>query len=77
MAESLLDNLIVNDQAVYLYCDNDGNTPNEFPINPNGSLYNLAAVCNNRGNIMAMMPHRKNGKWRSNLFVYERIYSNG
>ena len=57
MPESLLDNLIVNDQAVYLYCDNDGNTPNEFPINPNGSLYNLAAVCNNRGNIMAMMPH--------------------
>ena len=57
MPESLLDNIIMNDQAVYLYCDEKGNTPNEFPINPNGSIYNLAAVCNNKGNIMAIMPH--------------------
>jgi hypothetical protein len=29
----------------------------EFPVNPNGSTYNLAAVCNPAGNVMAMMPH--------------------
>jgi phosphoribosylformylglycinamidine synthase len=29
----------------------------EFPTNPNGSMYNLAAVCNPAGNVMAMMPH--------------------
>ena len=57
MPKSLLDNIIMNDQAVYLYCDEEGSTPNEFPVNPNGSLYNLAAVCNSKGNIMAMMPH--------------------
>jgi phosphoribosylformylglycinamidine synthase len=29
----------------------------EFPTNPNGSMHNLAAVCNSKGNVMAMMPH--------------------
>ena len=49
--------MISNDQTVYLYCDNAGNIVDEFPTNPNGSMYNLAAVCNPQGNVMAMMPH--------------------
>ena len=53
----LLEKMIKNKQTVYRYCDEDGNIIDEFPTNPNGSTYNLAAVCNPAGNVMAMMPH--------------------
>ncbi|HDZ11118.1 MAG TPA: hypothetical protein ENH53_02815 [Bacteroidetes bacterium] len=55
--DKLLSKMIKNDQTVFRYCDDDGNIINEFPTNPNGSMYNLAAVCNSTGNVMAMMPH--------------------
>jgi phosphoribosylformylglycinamidine synthase I len=57
LSEQLLEKIIENNQAVYLYCDERGRVVDEFPINPNGSTYNLAAVCNPGGNVMAMMPH--------------------
>jgi len=53
----LLEKMISNNQTVYRYCDDNGNIVDEFPTNPNGSMYNLAAVCNPAGNVMAMMPH--------------------
>ncbi len=55
--DELLEKMITNNQTVYCYCDNDGSVVDEFPTNPNGSMYNLAAVCNPAGNVMAMMPH--------------------
>jgi hypothetical protein len=42
---------------VFQYCDPLGKISPDFPINPNGSAYNLAAVSNSSGTIMAMMPH--------------------
>ena len=57
MPSSLLENIISNEQDVYQYCDENGDILNEFPTNPNGSVHNLAAVCNPKGNVMAMMPH--------------------
>ena len=53
----LLEKMIKNKQTAYRYCDEGGNIIDEFPTNPNGSTYNLAAVCNPAGNVMAMMPH--------------------
>jgi phosphoribosylformylglycinamidine synthase subunit PurQ / glutaminase len=41
----------------YYYCDAEGNIVPEFPINPNGSSHNLAAISNFSGNVLAMMPH--------------------
>ncbi len=55
--DKLLEKMISNDQTVFRYCDNDGNIVDEFPTNPNGSMHNLAAVCNAQGNVMAIMPH--------------------
>ena len=55
--DELLEKMIKNKQTVYRYCDEGGNILDEFPTNPNGSTYNLAAVCNPAGNVMAMMPH--------------------
>ena len=57
LAERLLDKLRSKDVGMLQYCDNKGQTKHEFPINPNGSEYNLAAVCNIAGNVMAIMPH--------------------
>lgn len=58
----LLEKMIFNNQTIFRYCDKDGKTIDEFPINPNGSIHNLAAVCNPGGNIMAMMPHPERTK---------------
>ena len=55
--DALLEKMIANKQTVFQYCDDNGNVVDEFPTNPNGSMYNLAAVCNPAGNVMAMMPH--------------------
>jgi len=55
--DDLLATLINNNQTPFRYCDDNGNIINEFPINPNGSVYNVAAVSNTTGNVMAMMPH--------------------
>lgn len=42
-------------QVVFRYTDADGEvTPS---ANPNGSLSNIAGVCNREGNVLGMMPH--------------------
>ncbi len=55
--QEILDQLIVNGQCVFRYCDENGQIKNEYPINPNGAVYNLAGVCNPQGNVLALMPH--------------------
>ena len=55
--KDLLEILINNNQIPFRYCDNNGNIINEFPTNPNGSMYNVAALSNPDGNVMAIMPH--------------------
>ena len=42
---------------LWQYCDEDGKIDSHFPVNPNGSYRNLAAVSNAAGNVLAMMPH--------------------
>ncbi len=58
----LLEKMITNEQTVFRYCDDEGIITDEFPTNPNGSMFNLAAVCNTAGNVMAMMPHPERTK---------------
>jgi phosphoribosylformylglycinamidine synthase I len=53
----LLENLIANGQTVFRYCDENGKIIPAFPVNPNGTIYNLAGVCNPYGNVMSLMPH--------------------
>ena len=42
---------------LFQYCDAEGEISNNFPVNPNGSAGNIAAISNKAGNVMAMMPH--------------------
>lgn len=44
-----------NDQIVFEYCSKDGEVAPEF--NPNGSVANIAGICNRDGNVVGMMPH--------------------
>ncbi|MGI6702964.1 MAG: phosphoribosylformylglycinamidine synthase subunit PurQ [Clostridia bacterium] len=44
-----------NNQVVFRYCDAEGEATAES--NPNGSLQNIAGICNREGNVVGMMPH--------------------
>ncbi|MBN2454091.1 phosphoribosylformylglycinamidine synthase I [Candidatus Woesearchaeota archaeon] len=44
-------------QVVFKYCDEKGNETSEYPDNPNGSVENIAGICNETGTVMGMMPH--------------------
>jgi phosphoribosylformylglycinamidine synthase I len=44
-------------QVVFRYCDRNGRIINEFPFNVNGSTESIAAICNEPGNVLGMMPH--------------------
>jgi phosphoribosylformylglycinamidine synthase I len=53
--EQTLAKIIANDQVLFRYCDAEGNITDA--ANPNGSLYNIAGVCNEGKNVFGMMPH--------------------
>jgi phosphoribosylformylglycinamidine synthase len=44
-----------NDQVLFRYCDEKGNVTEDS--NPNGSINNIAGVCNTGRNVFGMMPH--------------------
>jgi phosphoribosylformylglycinamidine synthase I len=53
-----LDRLIEDDQIVFRYCRPDGKPAGgEYPFNPNGSIYDIAGICNPSGNVLGLMPH--------------------
>ena len=72
--DKLLIELINNNQTVFRYCDDSGEISSQFPINPNGSDYNLAAVSNSGGNVLAMMPHPERTKLGDKLFSSMREF---
>lgn len=57
MSKALLDEVKVQGLNIFQYCDANGALVDHFPINPNGSLDNMAAIANKTGNVMAIMPH--------------------
>jgi len=50
-----LEELRSRDQIVFTYIDEDGAETGE--ANPNGSLANIAGICNEEGNVVGLMPH--------------------
>lgn len=44
-----------NDQILFQYCDEGGNITDE--MNLNGSVFNIAGICNAERNVFGMMPH--------------------
>ncbi len=43
--------------AAVRYCSPNGGKPNGFPENPNGSLNDIAGICDETGRIFGLMPH--------------------
>jgi phosphoribosylformylglycinamidine synthase len=53
--DAVLQELEKKRQVVFRYCDDKGQIV--AAGNPNGSLHAIAGVCNERGNVLGMMPH--------------------
>lgn len=51
----LVDELIANDQVVFRYSSPTGKR--DSTLNPNGSVDDIAGVCNRSGNVVGLMPH--------------------
>lgn len=53
--DATLEKLKANNQILWQYCDADGNLTDKS--NPNGSLLNIAGICNEKRNVTGLMPH--------------------
>jgi len=74
--EQTLADLNKNEQIIFKYCNQDGNISDDF--NPNGSLENIAGVCNATRNVYGMMPHPERAADQNlgntdGLFIFESI----
>ncbi len=53
--KDVLDQIEANGQVLFRYCNANGQVTPE--ANPNGSLRNIAGICNAEKNVFGMMPH--------------------
>jgi phosphoribosylformylglycinamidine synthase I len=53
--EETLARLKANNQILWQYCNADGEVTDA--ANPNGSLWNIGGICNDRRNVAGLMPH--------------------
>jgi phosphoribosylformylglycinamidine synthase len=57
----LITNLTSADQIALTYTHPDGSPANgDYPANPNGSILDIAGICNPAGNVLGLMPHPEN-----------------
>jgi len=54
--ESILNKITINHQVVFKYVNEQGEETG-YPWNPNGSIQNIAGICDPTGQILGMMPH--------------------
>jgi len=50
-----INSILENDQILFRYCDENGKISES--ANPNGSILNIAGICNLDRNVFGMMPH--------------------
>ncbi len=56
--DAVLNHLIANNQVALRYAMADGSPANgRFPFNPNGSLNDIAGICDQTGRVFGLMPH--------------------
>lgn len=54
----VLESLSENKQVVFRYADENGNPAGQkFPLNPNGSMNDIAGICDPTGRVFGLMPH--------------------
>ena len=83
--KATLERLKKNRQVVFQYCDEKGNLAG-YPSNPNGSIDNIAGICDETGRILGLMPHperhiavRQHPRWQGTRKEGDgiRIFKNG
>jgi len=56
-----LSSFVESDQIALTYTYPDGAPANgDYPMNPNGSILDIAGICNPKGNVLGLMPHPEN-----------------
>ncbi|MCF7791388.1 MAG: phosphoribosylformylglycinamidine synthase I [Victivallales bacterium] len=55
--KDILDELESENLVAFRYADKNGRPTSQFPYNPNGSLNNIAGICDPTGRIFGLMPH--------------------
>jgi phosphoribosylformylglycinamidine synthase len=56
--ESVIKDLEEKNQVVVRYADSEGNSANgSYPENPNGSMNDIAGICDSTGRVFGLMPH--------------------
>jgi phosphoribosylformylglycinamidine synthase len=53
--DKTLESMEMHRQIIYRYCDENGKMTTES--NPNGTIHNIAGICNKERNVFGMMPH--------------------
>ena len=53
--DKTLESMEMHRQIIYRYCDEGGKITTES--NPNGTIHNIAGICNKERNVFGMMPH--------------------
>ncbi len=53
---NILEKIKNNNQIVFQYCNKEGRLT-DYPDNPNGSIDNIAGICDESGRILGLMPH--------------------
>jgi phosphoribosylformylglycinamidine synthase len=57
-SSAVFESLKANDQIALMYALPDGAAANQtYPHNPNGSIADIAGICNPQGNVLGLMPH--------------------
>ncbi|KTD54896.1 phosphoribosylformylglycinamidine synthase I (FGAM synthase I) [Legionella sainthelensi] len=74
MPTPLLNQIEEQGLNLFQYCNAEGTVIDDFPINPNGSAGNIAAITNQAGNVMAMMPHPERTVNGDPIFTSMRDY---
>lgn len=85
--QTVLEHLLGFGQIPFHYCDREGQEAG-YPWNPNGSVGNIAAICDPTGRILGLMPHperhvtaRQHPRWTREGRTGEgeglRIFRNG
>jgi phosphoribosylformylglycinamidine synthase I len=67
----VLEGLKKNSQVVFQYVDKEGSLAG-YPHNPNGSVDNIAAICDETGRVFGMMPHPEAFQHRTNHPAWTR-----
>jgi phosphoribosylformylglycinamidine synthase I len=89
-SEEYLQLLEENDQIVFRYTDPEGSYAS-YPRNPNGSVDNIAGICNPEGTILGLMPHperafytfmdsewtRRTRGWHNTMGKTREVYGDG